>query len=152
MKAKFSILIITAFIGMTAISNITDDDFYPIKYTTICKFYLFGDGKENIAQQNLIITDSNSWNVLLTKMTTSNNVIDRFSETNIDFSKYQVIAIFDKIRTNGGHSIDLNVMSNSEKIIVRVTYLSHEGNVSAVICQPFHIIKIPKTNKMIIFE
>jgi len=85
-------------------------------------------------------------------MNSVNNVSDNFQEINIDFSQYQIIAVFDKIYSNGGHSIDIiNVKENGKSITVVVNNLL-TGDATSVIAQPFHIVKIPKTEKQIIFE
>ncbi|MBF4471197.1 protease complex subunit PrcB family protein [Flavobacterium sp. HJJ] len=119
---------------------------------TIRKYILYGNGDEKIHQQNLIINSNSDWTQLMQQMNTRNNVTNSFSETNIDFSKYTVIAIFDKIYGNGGHSIDItNIAEHQNNIIVTVANLL-TGDVTSVMTQPFHIVKIPKTTKPIIFQ
>ena len=85
-------------------------------------------------------------------MNSANNVSNSFTETNIDFSEYTVIAVFNQIKVNGGHSLELNIMSNSENIIVSVTNLGASGNATALITQPYHIVKIKNSDLPILFE
>ncbi len=118
----------------------------------IAKDNLYGNGDEGISKQNLVITDETAWSDLMTQMNSVNNVTDTFSETNINFSEYQVIAIFDDVKGNGGYEIGLDVVSNSENIIVTVTDLIPGGNVASVITQPYHIVKIPVSSLAVIFE
>ena len=123
-----------------------------IESTLIAKDNLFGNGDEGIIEQNLEITDQNTFDNLISQMNIVNNVSDSFSEIDIDFSQYKGIAIFDEIRENGGHSLELNIMSNSENIIVNITDVVPEGNATTVITQPFHIVKISNSDLPIIFE
>jgi len=110
------------------------------------------DGRENIEKSNLIIQDNTSWENLISKMNTIKDVSDKFIETDIDFSRYTIIAVFDEVYGNGGHSIDvITVKENDFNVIVKLDRLL-KGNLASVITQPFQIIKIPKTEKQIIFE
>jgi hypothetical protein len=79
-------------------------------------------------------------------------LFNTFDETDIDFSAYQVIAIFDEIHGSGGWSIDITgIVEYSDKIVVRVTHLK-TGYFSAVLTQPYHIVKIPVSDKKIVFQ
>ena len=133
----------------------SDDDnseMVNVESTLIAKDNLFGNGDEGIIEQNLEITNQNTFDNLISQMNSVNNVSDNFSEIDIDFSQYKVIAIFDEIRGNGGHSLELNIMSNSENIIVNITDVVPGGNATTVITQPFHIVKISNSDLPIIFE
>ena len=132
----------------------TDDDtkIVSIESILISKDNLYGNGGEGINKQNIVITDDGVWNDLITQMNTINNVSDNFSETEIDFSEYTVIAVFDEIKGNGGHSLELNITSNPENIMVNITDLAPNGNATTVITQPYHILKIKKTVLPIVFE
>src|SRR5690606_41552313 len=110
------------------------------------------NGVENIETSNLILENTSSLNDIIDKINTVNNVSDNFTETDIDFSQYLVIAVFDEIYSNGGHTIDIiKIVENEVNIIITVDKLLN-GDASSVITQPYHIIKIPKTEKPIIFE
>ena len=85
-------------------------------------------------------------------MNSVNNVSENFSEIDIDFSEYKVIAVFDDIKPNGGYSLDVNIVSNSENIIVNTILSQPEGNATTVITQPFIIVKISNSELPIIFE
>jgi len=143
------LILAIAFIGC----NSNDDDRYKsVNYSLIAQNNLHGNGAENIEKSNLIIENTSSWNDLIDKMNTVNNVSDNFTETDIDFSQYLVIAVFDEIYSNGGHTIDIiKIVENEVNIIITVDKLLN-GDASSVITQPYHIIKIPKTEKPIIFE
>lgn len=85
-------------------------------------------------------------------MNSVNNVSEIFSETDINFSEYTIIAVFDEIKGNGGHGMELNIISNSENIIAIVTDLVPEEFATTVMTQPFYIAKIQNSNLPIIFE
>ncbi|MDZ7613606.1 MAG: hypothetical protein U5K51_07850 [Flavobacteriaceae bacterium] len=76
------------------------------------------NGTEEIIQSNFVIIDSNKWNELMTQMNSVNNVTKDFIETNIDFNQYQIIVVFDQIYGNGGHSIDITTISETENNII----------------------------------
>jgi len=121
-------------------------------YVLIGQGALFGSGEEGIVRQNLVITDDVSWQNLVSQMNTRNNVSDGFTETNIDFNTYEVIAVFDEVKGNGGWTIDItSIEYQANQIVVSVTNLT-TGNVSSVITQPYQIVKIPVSNKEIVFE
>jgi len=123
-----------------------------IESTLIAKDNLYGNGAEGITEQNLIISNQTAWNNLISQMNSVNNVSDSFTVTDINFSEYTIIAVFDEIKGNGGHSLELSITSNSDHIIVNVTDLVPEGNATTVITQPFHIVKISNSDLPIIFE
>jgi hypothetical protein len=151
MKTKITILIITIIIGLTS-CNKNDDELNLVEFTQIGQNNLYGNGEENITKQNLVISESNSWNELIGKMNTVNYVSDEFTETDIDFANFIVIAVFDKIYGNGGHSIDIiKITENENKVIVTIENILG-GDATSIMTQPFHIVKIPKTDKLIIFE
>ena len=151
MKKNVLIILLSIFV-LSCNSDDNNSEMMNIESTLISKDNLYGNGEEGIIEQNLIITDQNTWNSLITQMNSTNNVSDNFSEIDIDFSEYKIIAVFDEIKGNGGHNLDLNIMSNSENIIVSVTDLVPEGDETTVITQPYHIVKISSSDLPIIFE
>ena len=147
--------LLVIFLSILIWSCSSDDDnpkMTNVKSTLIAKDNLYGNGTEGISEQNLIISDQTTWNDLISQMDSVNNVSDKFTETDIDFSDYKVIVVFDEIKGNGGYSLELNIMANSENIIVNITDLVPEGNATTVITQPFHIVKIQNSDLPIIFE
>ncbi|QQV01500.1 MULTISPECIES: protease complex subunit PrcB family protein [Chryseobacterium] len=120
----------------------------PINLQLIGKGELIGN---SLPQQNLVITNSAQWTTLLNTLDANNNVSGGFTETNINFNQYMVIAVFDQTYLNGGHSIDImTVNENSQNIEVDVEKL-FQGNVTSIVTQPYHIVKIPKIAKPVIF-
>jgi len=105
-------------------------------------------------QQNLVIKTSTEW-----KNFTDNiyeYALEFFfvdiADTNINFSKHQVIAVIDEcccpIR-----SIDItDITEYADKIVVTYTNLDTTKSIAAVAWQPYHIVKIPKSKKNVIFN
>jgi len=121
----------------------------PIIVLQIGKGNLVGN---NVPQQNMVITTSAQWNTLLTTLDSVNNTSGSFTETNIDFNQFMIIAVFDQVFPNGGHSIDIiTVDDNPQNITVDLERLL-TGNVTSVVTQPYHIVKIPKSTKPVVFQ
>lgn len=118
----------------------------------IAKGNLYGSGEESIEKQNLVITEQQEWEALLSKINAVNNASDGFTETKIDFSKYSVIAVFDEVKTSGGHSLELDIKPESNKIIVEVIRKSPDGMATTVMTQPYYIVKVPKSDLPIEFK
>ncbi len=118
----------------------------------IGKGNLHGSGAEGIEKQNLVITTTEEWKDLLNKINAVNKVSDSFSETDIDFSEYTIIAIFEEVKNSGGHSLDLVIQETKDKMLVDVLRKSPDGIATSVMTQPYYIVKIPKTSLPIVFE
>lgn len=113
---------------------------------------LYGNGAENIPKQNIVIRNQSDWNALKQKMDTRNPVSNSFSETAIDFDAFQIIAVFDEIKGSGGHSIDITgIVENDDRIVVTIQNLN-SGGATSVMTQPYHIVKIPKSKKQVVFR
>jgi hypothetical protein len=124
-----------------------------VEFVQIAKGNLYGNGSEQIPKENLIITNNVSWEKLLQKMNLVNGVSTYFNESNIYFKNYIVLAIFDEIKRNGGHTISIkNIVENKNNLIVTMDYGNPNGDLTEVITQPFQIVKIPKTLMPIQFE
>jgi predicted RNA-binding protein associated with RNAse of E/G family len=152
MKTKLSILIFSVLVGLLTSCNKNDIDLNSVEFKIIGQGNLFGNGDENITKQNKVISDTKSWNELIDKMNSVNNVSESFTETNIDFQNFSIIAVFDEIKANGGYSIDvIKIVENENNIIVTLDYLL-KGDDTTIMTQPYNIVKIPKDNKEIIFK
>jgi hypothetical protein len=127
-----------------------------INFITVAQGDLYGSGDEGIPQQDIIISTTTEWEKLKTAIN-SIAVLEQttnqyFVEIEIDFNVYQAIAVFDNIHGNGGWSIDVtDVTEYSDKIVVSISNLK-KGDITSRVTQPFHIVKIPASNKEIVFE
>jgi len=149
---KNVLIILLSIIVLSCNSNRDNSEIVNIESTLIAKGDLHGNRAEGIVKQNLVISDQATWSNLITKMNTVNNVSDRFSETDVDFSEYKIIVVFDDIKGSGGHSLALDIMANADNIIVKVTGLAPKGMATSNITQPFHIVKIKNSDLPILFE
>ncbi|MBU2940725.1 protease complex subunit PrcB family protein [Lacinutrix sp. C3R15] len=152
MKIKTLIIVLSILTFNCNSDNNTTNTEQEISSTLISKDNLYGNGQEGITEQNMVIQNQTDWNNLLTQIDAVNNTTNTFTETDIDFSQYTIIAVFDQIRGNGGHSIDLNITTNQEIITVTIIHINPEGGATTVITQPYHIVKIEKRDLPIYFE
>jgi len=122
-----------------------------VQYSLIAKGDSFSN-EESLAARHIIIKDQKTWEKLIAEMNVSTNLSEDFKEINIDFSKYQVIAVIDKTQNTEGHSIDVvEITENRNTIIVKVEKLKN-GNSTLKLSRPYDIIKTDKTDKKVIFE
>ncbi|MRX69210.1 PrcB C-terminal [Flavobacterium resistens] len=148
---KQIILFLTLALTLASCSN-NDDERSDVAFTTIYQRDTYGAYPGTIPKSNLVITSQTDWNALLEKLNIITQALYISPDTNIDFSKYQVIAVFDEVRKSGGYSIDITKISQSNsQIIVKVEQLN-KGNLTSIITQPFHIVKIAKSNKKVVFK
>jgi hypothetical protein len=94
-----------------------DSQLEAIEVVTIGKGDLYGNGVENIAKQKSVITTQVEWSQLIEAINTSNNVSSSFTEIDIDFNRFQIIAVFEEIKYSGGHSIDITKVVETESNI-----------------------------------
>jgi hypothetical protein len=122
-----------------------------VDFFTIVKGELYGDIRNGITKQNLVIKTQTEWNNLISALRLENsNVTDNFTKENIDFTQYQIIVVFGEIHNNGGWNIDITDITEYTDSIV-VSYANIEtGNLIENIAQPFQIVKIPASDKNIL--
>jgi hypothetical protein len=123
-----------------------------ISPTLIASGTLYGNGSENIVQQNIVVSNQAAWTALINQMDSVNNTSSSFTELNIDFDNYQLLVAFDQIRGTGGYSIEIsNITENVNTIEASINVNSPGPIATMVITQPFHIVKIPKSTKPVVF-
>ena len=152
MKSQILILMLS----VLTLSCSEDDNLQKknVEFVQIADGFLFGDGAEGISQENMVITSETDWDNLKSKMNTVNSETDNFSETEIDFSKFRVIASFGEILNEGNYKVEITKVSQTTKgIIVSIERkpLSNPNSIK-VINQPYFIIKIPVNELPIVFE
>ena len=153
---KYTVYLLFALFLFGTISSCTKSSTATeIQKTVIGTDDLYGNGSEGFTQQNIVIYDAVSWNDLLVKMNSNSNVSDNFTETNIDFTSYSVIAVFDKVLGNSGNSVTvLSVFEDDNNVTVELKYNYYTGVGLTVMTQPFQIVKVPVLDKKktVIFE
>jgi hypothetical protein len=152
------ILTLSIFLFLTLSCNKSDEENSfnqrTITPVLIGKGNLFGNGVENIPQQNIVVSNQNDWNTLITKLNMNGNVTDGFSTTVIDFNNFQLICLFDDIKSIPKFETSItSIVENQENIIVTVQHITLNGDFSlTIITQPFYIVKIPKSSKPLVFQ
>lgn len=120
-----------------------------IEFVNIRQSYMSGYGIQGIPESNLVIDNDDDWNSLLTKMDSYNTITDSFTTTTIDFSTNIIIAVFLEVKPSIW-AVEIDEIIEYEDAIVVSTF--ETITVLTAISQPFHIVKIPKTSKPIVFE
>ena len=145
---KFTLLILTSLFAFGCSTPNDYSNMADVDSELIAKGNLSGIGTEAISNQYFSITNQTDWENFISQIDATNEVSSGFSEQNIDFSEYVVIAVIDQVRNTSGYSIDLEISTNYEKIFIgsNLSSPSPDGVVATVISQPYHIVKIAKTN------
>jgi len=122
-------------------------------FTTLSKGNLFGNGAEGFKKENIVISSKKEWKFFLSKFDTTNKVSKTF-ENAIDFSEEMIVICLDNVRSSGGFSVEIiEVIKEASTTLIKVKFKSPKpmDMVNSVIIQPYHIVKINKTNKKIKF-
>lgn len=114
---------------------------------------LYGNGVEEIQKGNHVIESEFVWNALMARMNLVNEESQDFTETDIDFNKFVILAVFEDVMSSGGHSIQIEeLIETNDAIKVLVERESPMGNHTNIMTQPFYISKIERPNKDIVFK
>lgn len=148
---KNMILILSILLTIYSCSENDNNQDFPqnIEFDVIYNGVLSGNGSEGITQSNMVINNTTDWQNLITQMNSSNNVSGNFSETDIDFDNYLIIAVFLEVKANGWEVEITNITENENSLVVSINENEFD---SSVITQPFSIVKIRRTEKTIEFE
>lgn len=145
---KQLILFLSILFLATACSN-DDSDKSNIAYTVIAQNNL--SGKEGQTKSNIVIKDAETWNKLLTE-TDIKNFVSIFTETEIDFTKYQIIVMYDEMHPYNGYFVDIKSITESNSTITVYLDYRNAGGIATVLTRPFKIAKIAKSNKKVVFK
>lgn len=114
---------------------------------------LYGSSSEGFTEENHVINDSVAWNALKAQMNQANDVTYTFTEQEIDFSQWTVLASFDSVRPYGGYAINYSSVVEDDAQITATIFQEHpEGAATTVITQPYIVVKIQKTTKPVVFN
>lgn len=119
-------------------------------FQTASKGVLFGDEDELVSQSNISFTNAKDWKSFIEKI----NVPNTFSKVTIDFSKQQLLCVFDTIRNTSGFIIEIEnifVEKNGLKIIYNSIKPSAKERVNMVVTQPYHIVIANNREKTVTF-
>lgn len=102
-----------------------------------------------------MISNVSQWNQLIDEIDYTddgvNGVVVTLEAVTIDFDIETVLAVFEEIKNSGGYSINIVKVEEQEKKVVVAIDRLLKGGAASVITQPFHIVKIAKVNKPIVF-
>ena len=124
----------------------SSDTFVPVNITPV----LIGKGftYDTVTPNNLVINNQSDWAAFLTTM---NSVSSTFINANVDFNLYMVIAVVDSQRGSTGYSINIDtIVENEANIIVEYSFLLGDGFIDMI--QPYHIVRVPRINKPVMFQ
>ena len=125
-----------------------------VVFQTISKGALFGDGIEGISESNLIVLNGKAWNSLQNNMNKENSVTNTFKEINIDFSNEMIFCVFDKVRSSGGFSVEIEnifIENDTTKVNYKIIKPAQGQMTSSVVTQPYHIVKMQKNDGVLVF-
>lgn len=150
-------IFLISILSMTLINCSSDDNndsFIPqnIDFTTIgqglISSYITIEQLNTIEQENTVITNPTDWNQLLELL----DGIVEISETNIDFNTFQIVVSIDEERGHTGHWLEISeIMENENNITVTIVTGEYDSGFESI-CRPYHIVKIPKSDKPVVFE
>lgn len=149
---KYIVVVLLTVLTIASCSSSEELETEKVSFTLISKGSIYGAGEEGIVEQNAVITDNETWTSLMSKMDAVNNISDSFAETDIDFTEFIIIAVFDEVKGNGGYEVLLEVTTDSESVFVNRVDTIPEGNAITVVTQPYSIVKIKKTDLTIVFK
>ena len=82
----------------------------------------------------------------------SSSLTPTFTTTNIDFNSFMVLVCVDILKPTDTFNINIvNVIENQNNINVTVTNTGSIGFLLTV-GQPYHIVRIPKRDKPVVFD
>jgi hypothetical protein len=122
------------------------------------EFTEIGDGElmgsENFTASALVIENEEEWNALKNQMDVYNHYSELFTETEIDFTQFKIIAVIDELRTSAGYNITIaSITESNNQLVVDVENSDGgPGSAATVMTQPFHIVKIQRSNLPVVFE
>lgn len=113
----------------------------------------FLQGEEGFKKENIVIQSVEEWKTFLAKLNSINKVSNEF-QTDIDFTKKDVIVVIDAVRNTTGFTINVDEILEKDKtleVTVKSSGPKPTDMVGMAITQPIHIITINKTGKKTVF-
>jgi hypothetical protein len=155
MKKLFFYGLFLIFVSCSSDDNGNGEEIFEpqiIEPIEISKGYMTGSGMFLVDEQLTVIYTESQWEELIESMIYYNSVNDEFAQTPINFDDFQVFVVMEEVKYNGGWSIDITeIIEELDEIYVKVENLL-TGNATSMVMRPFHIVKIPKSDKPVVFE
>lgn len=112
-----------------------------------------GFNSDFTVRRNYVVRVHEDWKNLWGSMHA--NVVPLPKLPSVDFGTYFVVAVFLGERPTGGHSIEITRVVETEQAVrayVQETNPPPDTMVTQAFTQPYHIIKISRTEKQVVFE
>ena len=153
MKTDHRLIFILSLVLLTVLSCSEDDT----DQTSILETTEIANGvlpsNEIISKHNVVITNQVEWQELLERLESADpNILDSFSETNLDFAHVQVIAVFDEERPHTGYYIKVSKVIEDERNVIATVVTDNTENGYTALSQPYQILTFEKIDKPVIFE
>jgi hypothetical protein len=155
MKRLLFYSLVLIFVSCSSDDTVNEEEVFEpqtLTFETISQGDITSTGMYLFEESNLVIYSSDEWTELTEQMSFYNTVGDEFMDVEIDFQTTQVLVCIDKIYYNGGWSIDITEAIETENHITVLIENLNTGNLTSVVRRPFHIVKIPKLDKPVVFE
>ena len=150
MKNLVLTLTIISFIMLSCNRQQIDSPVYPVNVDADT---LSADYLDNgfVQEGGRVITNNTDWNNLLSEMSNGIVIQYAFTQTSVDFNRYEVIAVFDSIFHSGGEHLHISsIVENANDISLTVDHLDYSYDYGLV-RQPYIVVKIPASNKPVVF-
>jgi len=114
-----------------------------------------------ICQQNTVIRTQKEWEEFIMPFTSPISLANPFSETEVDFSTYTVIAVVDEVRpvvqwgmriTCIQEYIGVSAEDFGRTVVYVTVFSPRDGITSPMLVQNWHVIKMPISKKSIEFD
>jgi hypothetical protein len=147
MKTLFLTFVLLFTFSSCSDDNTTSTTFEPVTITPI----LIGKGFnfDEATPGNLVISNQADWDAFLISMGYYSSF---FINTPVDFSLYEVIAIVDIERGYSGFSVNIDSIIENENDITVDFSVQDSGDGYTDMGYPYHIVKIPRSPKPVIFQ
>ena len=122
---------------------------HDIEFDVIYNGSLNGSGSEGVSKSDMVIDNAINWKNLMMKMDSYNQLTDNFSETDIDFNNYLIIAVFLEVKGSGWEVEITKITEEENRLIVSINETMYA---TSVVTQPFSIVKILKNKNPIEFK
>lgn len=122
-----------------------------IPFSSIGKGALFGGGQEGFDEVKTtlhVMRSQEEWETFKAQLNSVNTVTGAFKDQELDFESEMIIACIDRVRGSGGHEIIVDaIVENDTELQVNVRHVGPADMAASVLTQPFHIVRIVKSDK-----
>lgn len=117
-------------------------------FESVASGVMHGAGEEGISATMTTIDSKEEWDALKTKMDGVNPISSSFRDENLDFNKEKLVVCIDEVRPNGSYQIQiLKIEEYSTYRLAHVERSNSEGPSTSVMVQPFHIVRVARSEK-----